>query len=320
MENNLSPIVLFVYNRPEHTKKTLNALIHNELASDSDLIIFADGPKVNANEEQLKKICETRNICKTINGFKTITINEFETNKGLAQNIILGVTSIVNQYGKVIVLEDDIITGKYFLTYMNEALNKYKNEEKAYAVSGWYYPIRTEKSESFFLSSFNCWGWATWKDKWACFYKDAGYYRKKITKQQRKRFNLDGYFDYWNQIEDNYHGVINTWFIFWYASAFMKDGLCLFPSESLVTNCGCDGSGEHCTISYFNEVETIDSRILEFPECCIENLNKKNELKLYLKEINKHFRFRRILRTILRKLGLYSFIRKIYIIYRRGKR
>lgn len=313
MEKHFSPIVLFVYNRPEHTKKTLEALVKNELSEYSDLYIYADGPKDNATDEQIGKIEETRLICKSIKGFKSICILESEKNKGLAQNIITGVTDIVNKYGRVIVLEDDIITAKYFLTYMNRALEKYENYDKAYAISGWYYPIESDKNDAFFLSNFNCWGWATWKSKWSCFKKDATYYKQVFTKQQRYKFNLDGVWDYWSQIEDNYEKIINTWFIFWYASAFLYGGLCLYPSRSLVKNDGCDGTGEHCNVSFFDDYCSDDFEIESFPDECSENIENKEKLKIYLKKINSKFRFRTLLRNFLRKIKLYGIIRIFYM-------
>lgn len=312
MDKQLSPIVLFVYNRPEHTKKTLDTLIQNKLANDSELYIFADGPKENSSEEQIDKIKETRNICKSIKGFKSINIHESDINKGLAQNIIAGVTEIVNKFGKVIVLEDDIVTGTYFLQYMNDALNKYENSDSVYAISGWYYPIENDKDDAFFLKNFNCWGWATWKDKWICFKKDASYYLRVFTKAQKYEFNVDNCLDYWSQIEDNYKGIRNTWFIFWYASAFLKGGLCLYPPKSLVKNSGCDGTGENCSVEYYKTDSYINIDNIRLPDHIAENVDKKNLLKKYLKEINKQMRFRNCIRSILRKIGLYSFVRNLY--------
>ena len=185
---NLAPIVLFVYNRPWHTKQTIEALQKNELAKDSELFIYSDAPK---NKEAEKQVKEVRDYIKTISGFKKVTIIEREKNYGLAKNIIEGVTEIVNKYGKVIVLEDDLITSPYFLRFMNEALNFYENEEKVWHISGWNYPIDTNGlGDAFLWRLMNCWGWATWANRWKYYEKDVDKLIASFTKRDIKRFNL----------------------------------------------------------------------------------------------------------------------------------
>ena len=103
----VSPIVLFVCSRPEHTKQTLSALQKNDLASESELFIYSDAPK---SEKAEKSVAEVRKLIKKIKGFKKVTVIEREKNWGLAASIIDGVTTLVNQYGKIIVLEDDLVT------------------------------------------------------------------------------------------------------------------------------------------------------------------------------------------------------------------
>ena len=146
---NLAPIALFVYNRPKHTKQTIEALKKNKLSHDSELFIFSDGHK---GEKDREKVNETRNYIKTITGFKKITIEKKEKNWGLADSIVDGVTKIINKYGKIVVLEDDIVTSPYFLNYMNDALNIYKDEPQVMHIAGYIYPINKNKlPETFFL-------------------------------------------------------------------------------------------------------------------------------------------------------------------------
>jgi len=79
---------------------------------------------------------------------------------------------LLNEYGKIIVLEDDLLTSPYFLKFMNEALEYYKNEKKVWHISGWNYPINNEGLDDvFFWRTMNCWGWATWADRWQYFEK-----------------------------------------------------------------------------------------------------------------------------------------------------
>ena len=240
----LAPIVLFVYKRPWHTKQTVEALQKNELANDSDLFIFSDGPKT---ERDVEKVKEVRNYIKSIYGFKKITVIEREKNWGLAANIIDGVTTIINEYGKIIVLEDDLVTSPYFLRFMNEALEMYKDEEKVWHISGWNYPIEADGlGDIFFWRVMNCWGWATWVDRWKHYEKNIDEIINEFTKKDIKRFNLDGVENFWGQVIANKKGKINSWAIFWYAVIFKNNGLCLNPTVSFVQNIGLDGSGIHC--------------------------------------------------------------------------
>ena len=136
--NNLAPIVLFVYNRPWHTRQTVEALQQNELANESELFIFSDEAK---DEMATKHVNDIRDYIRTIDGFKNIEIIERDKNFGLAKSIISGVTEIINQYGTVIVLEDDLVTSPYFLQYMNDALVFYEKEDRVVSVMGYCSPV-----------------------------------------------------------------------------------------------------------------------------------------------------------------------------------
>ena len=159
MEKNLAPIVLFVYNRLNHTKRTIEALKNNFLAEKSELFIFSDGPK---RKEDVIKVKEVRKYIHHLTGFKQVNVMERAENYGLAQSIVTGVNEIISQYGKVIVLEDDLITDINFLTYMNEGLIKYQEDTRVFSVTGYSY-LKKGPSEPFFLKICSSWSWGTWK-------------------------------------------------------------------------------------------------------------------------------------------------------------
>ena len=169
----------------------------------------------------------------------------------MANNIIDGVTNVINQYGKVIVLEDDIVTSPYFLRFMNKALTYYKENKKVWHISGWNPPIDcTSLPETFLWRVMNCYGWASWADRWKYFERDP---KKLITEFSRKdiyHFNLEGEKKFWKQVKKNIKRKHFTWAIFWYATIFKNKGLCLNPSHSYVKNIGFDGSGIHCVNKY----------------------------------------------------------------------
>lgn len=240
----IAPIILFVYNRPWHTKETVEALRHNSLAVESDLHIFSDHAKDAKATEDVNMV---REYIVQIEGFRNVIIHKRDRNWGLADNIINGVTKVAAEYGKVIVLEDDIKTSPCFLEFMNNALNFYKDIKKVWHIGGWNYPIANDGMQDTFLwRVMNCWGWATWADRWSSFEKDTDKLIKSFSRKDIKRFNLDGVIDYWDQVLANKAGRIDSWAIYWYATIFRNNGLCLSPVQTFVENIGHDGSGVHC--------------------------------------------------------------------------
>jgi len=279
----LAPIVLFVYNRSWHTKQTIEALQKNELAHDSELFIYSDAPK---NEEAEGAVEEVRAYLKTIDGFKNVHIIERETNWDLAKSIIDGVTTVVNQYGKVIVLEDDLVASPYFLKFMNDALDFYQDEKKVWHISGWNYPIEDDSGQDVFLwRVMNCWGWATWADRWQYYEKDVDRLIKEFSKEDIYRFNVDGTENFWAQVMANKKGAIDTWAIFWYATIFKYGGLCLNPVKSFVHNIGLDGSGVHCGIGEDGTLGILNQNDhVQFPTEISENTDIVEKIKLYFKK------------------------------------
>ena len=244
---NFAPIVLFVYNRPWHTRQTLNALMQNELANQSVIFIYSDGPKENATGERIEKIEEVRKVITEQQWCKEVHIVEAKKNKGLADSIVEGVTEIVNKYGKIIVLEDDIVTSPGFLKYMNDALSLYENEEKVYHVSGFMFPVKEKLPETFFYNATSCWGWATWARSWKYLnLNPENLYEQLKRGKLFKKYDYKGLFGFTRQLQDNIHGRLYTWAIKWHTSVFLKKGLCLHPGRSLVNNIGNDSSGENC--------------------------------------------------------------------------
>ena len=298
-----APIVLFVYNRPWHTKQTIEALQKNELAKESELFIYSDAPK---NDQAREAVDQVRIYLKTIEGFKSITIIERETNWGLAKSIIDGVSTVVNQYGKVIVLEDDLVTSPYFLKFMNDVLEFYKDEKKVWHVSGWNYPIEDDNGQDVFLwRVMNCWGWATWADRWQYYEKDVNKLIKEFSKEDIYRFNVDGTENFWAQVQANQKGTIDTWAIFWYATIFKHNGLCLNPIRSYVHNIGFDGSGVHCGVGDDGTFGVLNrSDHVQFTKEIIENAYIVEKIKSYFKKRKRPIyirAFKKLFRKLLEK-------------------
>ena len=246
--NEPAPILLFVYQRPDHTRRTLEALKNNDLANLSTLYIYSDGPKDGAGEANHQKIQEVRKIIREKKWCKEVYIIESTTNKGLANSIISGVSEKVNEFGKVIVLEDDLLTSKGFLKFMNNALDRYLLDEKVMQISGFQFPLDLQDSgSSLFLSFASSWGWATWKRAWNHFDPLAfGYERLKTDVSLSRKFNIENSFPYTSMLFDQMEKKnINSWAIRWWWSLFTKDGLCLFPDKSLIKNIGYGADASH---------------------------------------------------------------------------
>lgn len=299
---NLAPIVLFVYNRPEHTRKTLESLAHNDLAEQSELFIYSDGPKSDASNEEFKKIQEVRELIREKQWCKNVNIYESETNKGLANSIISGVTNIVNQFGNIIVMEDDLILAKGFLKYMNDALNLYEHDSKVMHISGYMFPVKVKLPETFFYNSTSCWGWGTWVKAWESLNTNEDYLLSKINHPSViYKFDISGVCGFYSQLKENSEGKIKTWAIKWYASVFLQNGLSLHPRISLVRNIGHDLSGSHCRVDKINMKQKIAKKINVNPIPIEESLDARNAVIHFYRSLDKSSIFDKIIYKLKKK-------------------
>ena len=246
--NDLAPIILFVYNRLEHTKQTIQALQKNLLAEKSIIYIYSDGPKNESNNESIQTV---RECIKGIDGFKEIIIIERNNNIGLGNNIIDGVTEVLNNYGKAIILEDDLITSQYFIEYMNEGLYYYRDKKKVYSICGFCPEYVSEnilddyEYDVFCIRRNESQGWGTWKDRWEkvdWLIKDYNEFKKDREKQ--REFNRSAY-NMTEMLNLQMKGIIDSWAIRWDYHIFKNNGVSIFPIKSLIRNIGFDGTGRH---------------------------------------------------------------------------
>ena len=240
----LAPILLFVYNRPLHVKRSIESLLANELAKDSELYIFSDAAK---DETAQTDVDEVRKIIHSIDGFKQIHFVERENNWGLARNIIDGVTRLVNEYERVIVLEDDLIVAPYFLKFMNDALETYQDEEKVGHIQACDFTKDPSLPDTFLIKWTGSWGWATWKRAWKHFNPNGQELLDELVKRNlTHRFDFNGKYGFTRMLRKQIEGKNNSWAIRWNASLFLADILSLNVGKSLIQNEGFDGSGTNC--------------------------------------------------------------------------
>lgn len=237
----LAPILLFVYNRPQHVEQGLASLLQNAEAGSSELYVFSDAARTEAEEEAVR---EVRNIVHSTTGFKQIHVIERTENWGLARNVIDGVSTIVNQYGRVIVLEDDLVVSPYFLQFMNEALDAYADEPRVGHIQACDFTQDTALPATFLIQWTGSWGWATWQRAWAHFNPDGSELLRALEERKlTRRFDFNGTYGFTRMLRRQIAGKNNSWAIRWNASLFLKGILSLNVGRSLVSNEGLDGSG-----------------------------------------------------------------------------
>ncbi|MEN9352751.1 MAG: hypothetical protein RL318_76 [Fibrobacterota bacterium] len=297
-----APIALFAYQRPDHLARAIASLLQNPEASSSDLYVFSDGPKSEAHRPGVEAV---RSLLKNITGFRSVTITEREENLGLANSIIRGVTSVVNEYGQIIVLEDDLIVSRNFLAFMNDGLNRYRENENVASIHGYCYPLEDKSlPDTFFIRGADCWGWATWKESWQEFEADGRLLLERLESGRHcDDFDFGGSFPYVNMLKDQIAGKNDSWAIRWYASAYLNARLTLYPRESLTENIGLDGSGSHCQPSdqYGNMTATVGDR--RWPESCEENPRARREFSRFFDKQSGIGQLGRWLRFLRRKIG-----------------
>lgn len=244
MTNTYAPILLFVYNRPEHVRRNIQALLKNELAAESELFIYSDAAKDETSQAAVK---EVRAFIRSIQGFKKITITERAENWGLARSIIDGVTTLINRYGRVIVLEDDLVVAPHFLQFMNDALETYRDEERVGHIQACDFTHDPSLPDTFLIKWTGSWGWGTWDRAWKHFNADG---KALLTELESRKltytFDFNGKYGYTRMLRRQIKGKNNSWAIRWNASLFLKDILSLNVGKSLVQNEGFDGSGTNC--------------------------------------------------------------------------
>ena len=215
-DKQLAPIVVFVYARPKHTQNTIEALANNELARKSNVWIFADNYKNDKSKKNVEEVRKYINSIESKKWFNSVTVVEAPKNQGLANSVIKGVTEVINKYGKVIVVEDDLVTSKYFIKYMNEALELYENDERIWSISGYNPPIEIPKNykyDVYLAYRGNSWGWATWRDRWNTVDWDVKDYKKfKHNIFKRRRINRGGP-DMAQMLDDQMKGRCDSWAI-----------------------------------------------------------------------------------------------------------
>lgn len=245
---NTAPILLFAYNRLEHLKRCISSLQQNTLVAESDLYVISDGAKNEATAEDVKAV---RKYLATLDeqptGFRNFNIIERVSNWGLADNIIEAVTRFTREYGKVIVVEDDLVVAPYFLQFMNDALETYKDEPHVGHIQACDFINNSNMPMTFLIKWAGSWGWGTWERAWQHFNPNGLALLKQLEERHLTRqFDFNGNYGFTRMLRRQIEGKNNSWAIRWNASLFLADILSLNVGRSLVQNEGFDNSGTNC--------------------------------------------------------------------------
>jgi hypothetical protein len=307
---NPAPVAFFVYKRLDHARRTLEALASNELAAESDLFIFSDGAR---GEQDLEGVRAVRDYVRAAKGFKSVTIRESEKNQGLARSIISGISELCDLYGRAIIVEDDVLVSCGFLRFMNDALEKYEDDDNILSVCG-FWPLEPvpDDDRAFFLNCFSAWGWATWKRAWDLYdYDAAGWEELARNRRMARDFDLRGGFCYTSILLSQVRDGIDTWDIQWYWATYRLRKLCVYPPYSLTTNIGFDDSGEHTSSNDRWMTQYIDlgiDRRIEFSGEPLLDVARRRALGdfHYFKSSRAAFTLRYLYRKIRRTLRRIS--------------
>lgn len=246
----LAPVCLFVYNRPSHTRQTLDCLSRAKLADSSVIYIFCDGPKESADINEIENIKQVQELVFSENRFKEVNVIVSEINIGLGKSVINGISNVLDKHSTVIVLEDDILVHADFLVFMNFYLQQYRNNHEVMHISGFQRNswLQFFLPRVFFTRFMDCWGWATWADRWKLLVTDISIFDKYLSLNKNKdRFDFKT-LEHSYQFDLNRDGL-KTWAIFWYGTIAMFNGLCLKPRFSYTKNIGNDGSGSNNVVN-----------------------------------------------------------------------
>ena len=276
-------ILILAYNRPIHLKRLLESLANNEEAKSSSISVSIDGPKTQLDREKIKHCNE---VAQVGYGFKKIEVVNHDTNRGLADSVIDAVSTSFVKSERLIVLEDDLVVSKSFLNFMNSSLEKYQSCNRVASIQGYQYPGIKLSDGPVFLRGADCWGWATWRDRWRDTDFDSDLLINEFDSPQlRNEFDFGGNKPNFEMLLNQSKGLVNSWAIRWHASQFLRNRLSLFPEISLVQNLGADGSGTNSGDSDVFLTEVTDNYFFDLPNLIQESSNFREQLNILFSNI-----------------------------------
>ena len=240
-----TPLAIFAYRRPDHLRRLLDSVGACARLGDCAPVIFCDGPR---GPDDTAAIETTRAVAREWAAAHDAKVVERPENKGLARSIVEEVAALCAEYGRVIVLEDDLEVSPDFLRFMLAALDHCEEAANVLQISGYMFPVEHPgENDAVFLPLATTWGWATWARAWKSFSWEApGASAQLADADARRRFNLDNSYDYAGLLESRLRGGNDSWGVLWQWAVFASGCAVVHPRTTLVKNHGFDGTGTHC--------------------------------------------------------------------------
>ena len=242
----LAPVALFAFNRPETTLATLQALQRCDGFQGRQFYLFCDGPR-QSRPEDVAAVASVRQLLQDWAAGQQAECLFSDTNRGLRASIVGGVREVLSSHSQVIVMEDDIVAAPGYLQFMQQSLDALQDVSAVWQVSGYFIPHHRWRVSPGFLGLPCCWGWGTWRDRWSRYCDNAADLAARIGNSDVQRFNIDGTYDYFGDLQANAEGRLNTWHVRWYASMFLQGALAFYPGRTLTRNIGFLDNGTHCS-------------------------------------------------------------------------
>jgi hypothetical protein len=305
-----APIALFAYKRLDHLRATVQSLQRNPEAAQSRLFVFSDGAKSQADAAGVEAV---REYVAGLGGFAAVKVISSPRNKGLSASIIGGVSAILQEFDRVIVVEDDLVVSEHFLAYMNDGLACYSESENVASIHGYVYPLDCAMPETFFLRGADCWGWATWRRAWAHMNPDGQTLLKHLIERKLARaFDHEGTASFTQMLKDQIAGRNDSWAVRWHASCFLDGMFTLYPGRSLVSNIGNDGSGTHSEANPERrfDVEVSSDRVAVTPIPVGETRQSRQAIAEYFRRTNRTSPYRSARRRAGKILRAIPYVRR----------
>lgn len=315
--DNLAPVAVFAYNRLDKIKACIEALGRCDLARHTEVFIFADGYKSEKDREQVEAVHswlqdfsqgtvrDDISYSVSVNDFKNVSLEIKAQNAGLASSIITGVTSLMNNYGHAIVVEDDLIVSPVFLRYMNEGLNFYKDSENIWAIASYGYELKALNHydhDVYMGYRASSWGWASWKDRWDTVDWDVSDYNKLVNSPDLQKLFCRGGGDLYPMLQRQMRGESDSWAIRWNYAASRQDKLTVYPKYGLSSNSGFDGSGTHSGLKGPEESLKKDLKKVKFEHLPLDKRITREFYLLHTDTLDKKIKRNASLKGIIKIL------------------
>ena len=236
---NYAPVAFFCYARLDTAQQTIAALKANMGAGDTELYAFSDAARSAQDAPAVAAVRMWLHGLEAEGGFKAVHVVERPVNFGLNKNITSGISEVLSHSGRVIVVEDDIVTSPFFLQYMNNALEEYEDKKEVMMAGGHTQLNIPEKGDVYFSPHAQIWGWATWADRWQYFrqYQSRAEALEGMSEAEIDALQYNGTFPILKGLDKPQP----MWDICWNVEVHKRHGFCLTPTRTLVHNAGLDG-------------------------------------------------------------------------------